>query len=305
MGLAILTFISIFLLIGSAGLLIFYRTSLVERLSAAIAPQAEQDSWWNRLQVDRAGDSLKAAVQPFDKLIPKSPTEVSVSQQRLIRAGYRQDAHIRILFGAKVVVPLFLCLVVFVTGVSEYLSAFFAYTLAAGLGYLLPDFWLGRRIANRQMNIRLGLPEVLDLIVVCIEAGLSLDQAVIRSVAELGSSQPEIADELSLVMLEQRAGRPRIDAWKHFAERANINIVSTLVSALTQADQFGTSIAKTLRVYSDTLRVQRRQEVEERAAKTTVKLVFPLVFFIFPSLYVVALGPAAIVMYEAFQKYFK
>lgn len=304
MGLVILTFVAIFVLFGSVGLLIFYRASLTERLSAAISPQVEQDSWWNHFKVDRASDSLKAAVQPFDKLLPKSPTEVSVSQQRLIRAGFRQDGHIRILFGAKVVVPLFLCLLVFVTGLSEYLSAFFAYTLAAGVGYLLPDFWLGRRISNRQTEIRLGLPEVLDLIVVCIEAGLSLDQAVSRSVAELGTSQPEICDELSLVMLEQRAGRPRIDAWKHFAERVNIDVISTLVSALAQADQFGTSVAKTLRVYSDTLRTKRRQEVEEKAAKTPVKLVFPLVFFIFPSLYVVALGPAAIVMYEAFRKYF-
>jgi tight adherence protein C len=304
MGLAIFTFVAIFVLIASGGLLIFYRASLSQRLSSAISPQIEQESWWSWLKIDRAGDSLKAVVQPFDKILPKSPAEVSVSQQRLIRAGFRQDAHIRILYGAKVLVPVFLCVMVFVTGLSEYLSPFFAYTLAAGLGYLLPDFWLGRRISNRQMNIRLGLPEVLDLMVVCIEAGLSLDQAVSRSVAELDKSQPEISDELSLVQLEQRAGRPRIDAWKHFAERANIVTVTTLVSALAQADQFGTSIAKTLRVYSDTLRVQRRQEVEERAAKTTVKLVFPLVFFIFPSLYVVALGPAAIVMYEAFLKYF-
>ena len=304
MGLAIFTFVAIFVLIASGGLLVFFRASLTQRLSSAISPQVEQENWWSWLKIDRAGDSLKAAVQPFDKILPKSPAEVSVSQQRLIRAGFRQDAHIRILNGAKVVVPLFLCLMVAVTGITEYLSPFFAYALAAGLGYLLPDFWLGRRISNRQMNIRLGLPEVLDLMVVCIEAGLSLDQAVSRSVAELGTSQPEISDELGLVQLEQRAGRPRIDAWKHFAERVNIITITTLVSALAQADQFGTSIAKTLRVYSDTLRVQRRQEVEERAAKTTVKLVFPLVFFIFPSLYVVALGPAAIVMYEAFVKYF-
>lgn len=305
MGLVILTFISIFLLIGSAGLLVFYRAAMSQRLSAAITPQANEGGRWSWLRMDKAGSSLKAVVEPFDKILPKSPAEVSVTQQRLIRAGLRQDAHIRILYGAKVLLPLWLCLMVAVSGISEYLSPFFAYSLALGLGYLLPDFWLGRRISTRQMNIRLGLPEFLDLMVVCIEAGLSLDQAVSRSVSELGSSQPEISDELSLVQLEQRAGRPRIDAWRHFAERVNLEVITTLVSALVQADQFGTSIAKTLRVYSDTLRTQRRQQVEEMAAKTAVKLVFPLVFFIFPSLYIVALGPAVIVMVGAFQKYFK
>jgi tight adherence protein C len=141
--------------------------------------------------------------------------------------------------------------------------------------------------------------------VVCIEAGLSLDQALARSVEELHASQPELCDELGLVLLEQRAGRPRIDAWRHLAERVDIDIVRTLVSSIVQAEQFGTSIAKTLRTYSDTLRVQRRQNVEEMAAKTPVKLVFPLVLFIFPSLFVVALGPSLIIITESFQKLFK
>ena len=304
MELAIITFAAIFLLLGSGGLLLFYRATMSQRLSTAISPQTEEGNWWSRFKMDQAGDSLKAMVQPFDRILPKSPAELSVSHQRLMRAGFRQDGHMRILYGAKVLLPILFCVVVLVTGASEYLSPFFAYTLALALGYLLPDFWLGRRISTRQTNIRLGLPEFLDLMVVCIEAGLSLDQAVSRSVTELGSSQAEISDELSLVLLEQRAGRPRIDAWRHFAERVNIEIINTLVSALVQADQFGTSIAKTLRVYSDSLRVQRRQEVEEKAAKTAVKLAFPLVFFIFPSLYIVAVGPAIIVMAESFAKYF-
>jgi tight adherence protein C len=304
MGLALFTFVAIFLLIGSAGLLIFYRATTMQRLSAAISPQLE-GSFWSRFKINQAGNSLKAVVQPFDKILPKSTLEVSVAQTRLIRAGYRQDAHMRILYGAKVLLPLWLCVLVAVSGVSRYLSPFFAYTLALAIGYLLPDFWLGRRISKRQLNIRLGLPEFLDLMVVCIEAGLSLDQALARSVEELAPSQPEISDELSLVLLEQRAGRPRADAWRHLAERVNIDVISMLVSALVQADQFGTSIAKNLRIYSDTLRTQRRQQIEEMAAKTAVKLVFPLVFFIFPSLYVVAIGPAIIVMADAFQKYFK
>jgi tight adherence protein C len=305
MNLAFFTFLAIFLLIGSGGLLIFYRAGLMNRLSAAISPHSEEESWLSRLKVSRARKSLKAVVQPFDKVLPKSPKEVSVAQQRLIKAGYREDGDVRILYGAKVLAPIWLCILAGVSGISGRFGPFFVYAVCLGLGYLAPDFWLGRRIAKRQSNVRVGLPEVLDLMVVCIEAGLSLDQALTRSVEELRESQPELCDELGLVLLEQRAGRPRIDAWRHLSERVDIDIVRTLVSSIVQAEQFGTSIAKTLRTYSDTLRVQRRQNVEEMAAKTPVKLVFPLVLFIFPSLFVVALGPAMITIAESFKKNFK
>lgn len=304
MGLAVFAFVAIFLLIGSAALLVFYRAETIQRLSAVIGPRSQNSGWRGRLNMDQAGASIKAIVQPFEKVLPKSPKEVSVVQQRLIRAGYRADSNVRILYGAKVLVPLSLCLLATVTRLNHY-GPFLVYALALGLGYLAPDFWLGRRIAKRQLNFRLGLPDFLDLMVVGIEAGLSLDQALLRSTDELRASQPEIADEFGLVLLEQRAGRPRVDCWKHLADRVDIDVVRTLVAAVIQADQFGTSIAKTLRVYSETLRVQRRQKVEEMAAKTAVKLVFPLVLFIFPSLFVVAIGPAVIVMAESFTKYFK
>jgi tight adherence protein C len=119
----------------------------------------------------------------------------------------------------------------------------------------------------------------------------------------LALAQPAVCDELAIVVLEQRAGSPRADAWRHFAERTNVDSVRNLVSVLVQSEKFGTSIAKTLRIHSDTLRTQRRQKVEEQAAKTTVKLVFPLVLFIFPSLFLVTLGPAMITIMESFDKY--
>lgn len=303
MGFAFLVFVAIFLLIGSAGLLIFYRESMLRRLSEAIAPRAKENLP-NRLTMDRAGTSIKAVIQPFEKVLPKSPQEVSVVQKRLIRAGLREDSQVQIFYGAKVLVPVGLCLVATVTGASQF-GPLFVYPIALGLGYLVPDFWLGRRIAKRQLSIRLGLPDFLDLMVVCIEAGLSLDTALTRSVEELRGGHPALSDEFGLVILEQRAGRPRADAWRNLAERVDLDVIRTLTGALIQADQFGTSVAKTLRVYSETLRVQRRQRVEELAAKTAVKLVFPLVLFIFPSLFVVALGPAVISMMEMFQKYFK
>jgi tight adherence protein C len=197
---------------------------------------------------------------------------------------------------------LVLCVLAIISGFTAY-SPFFAYLASLGLGFLLPDFWLGRRITIRQNSIRRGLPEVLDFLIICLEAGLSMDQGTARTAQELRLSQPELSDELDIVVLEQRAGRPRGDAWKQFAERSGVESVKRLVAVLVQSEQLGTSVAKTLRIHSDTIRTQRRQEVEEKAAKTSVKLVFPLVFFIFPSLFVVTLGPAAIVMAESFQKY--
>jgi tight adherence protein C len=152
--------------------------------------------------------------------------------------------------------------------------------------------------------MRLGLPEALDLMVVCIEAGLGMDQAILRTSSELQKSQPEISDELGLVVLEQLAGRPREDAWKSLADRTQVDTVRSLVATMIQADHFGTSISKSLRSYSDTLRTQRRQQVEEAAAKSTVKLIFPLVLFIFPSIFVVTLGPAAITMMDFFAQTF-
>ncbi len=305
MGLAIFAFISIFLLITSAGLLIFFRAGMTQRLASALAPYSERESWLSRLRPNRAGDSIKAAIQPFDRVLPKSPQEVSVAQKRLMRGGFREDAHLRIFYGSKVLLPIWLCVMVAVSGVTHTFNPFYAYTLALALGYLLPDFWLGRRIKQRQTEIRLGLPDFLDLMCVCVEAGLSMDQALFRTTDEMRKSHPEIADEMGLVTLEQRAGRPRLEAWKNMAERVDLEVVRTLVSAIVQADQFGTSIAKTLRVYSEGLRTRRRQQVEEIAAKMAVKLVFPLVFFIFPSIFIVALGPSLMAISDSFEKYFK
>jgi tight adherence protein C len=177
------------------------------------------------------------------------------------------------------------------------------YALAAGLGFMAPDFWLSNRISARKLKLRLGLPEALDLIVICVEAGLSMDKATMRTSEELRISQPAIADELNLVFLEQRAGRPRGEAWKHLGDRTDVDNIRSLASILIQADKFGTSIGKTLRAHSETLRTRRKQDAEEQAAKTTVKLVFPLVLFIFPSLFVVTLGPSMIIMFEGFSKY--
>ena len=300
MGFAVFAFIVVFLLIASGALLVFYRDAMLQRLPRVLSPHSDDRAPTVIDRLKDPGASLGALVQPFEKVLPKSTQEVSVVQKRLIMAGYRDERTPKIFYGAKVFLPLVLCVVVTVSGLSSSFG-FFSYVLALALGYLAPDFWLGNRIKARQLRIRLALPDVLDLMVVCVEAGLSLDQAIVRTTEELSVTHPAISDELGLVTLEQRAGRPRADAWKNLSDRTDLDVIRELVSVLVQADQFGTSVAKNLRVYSETLRTRRRQQLEEQAAKTSVKLVFPLVLFIFPSLFVVTLGPSLISMAETFK----
>jgi tight adherence protein C len=296
---AILAFVGVFVLIGSIGVLVFYREAALDRISQVINPQRKQKATLSET-FQNTGSSIGNVVKRFENLMPKSENEVSVVKKRLMLAGYRNENAIKIFYGSKVLLPLFLALIAMVTGLAN-LGPFFVYLVALGGGFLAPDFWLGKQIAKRQKKLTRGLPDVLDLLVICMEAGLSLDQATSRCAEELQDSQPEICDELGLVVLEQRAGRARSEAWKNMADRTGVDSLRNLVSMLVQTEQFGTSIAKMLRVHSDTLRVQRVQLVEEMAGKTSVKLVFPLVLFIFPALFLVTLGPAAIVMAESFQ----
>jgi tight adherence protein C len=297
MALVVFSFAVIFALVVSGGLLLFYRQATIQRISSVVT----QPDRRNRLLsgIEQTRFSVGGALTYLGRALPRSQAESSVVQQRLVRAGYRNSSAIKLFYGTKILVPLILVLVALVTGFVSY-SPIFAYVSTIGLGFLLPDFWLGRRIAARQEQIRLGLPDVLDFLVICIEAGLSMDQATARTADELRLAHPAVSDELDIVVLEHRAGRARSDSWKQFADRSDVDSVRNLVSVLVQSETLGASIAKTLRVHSDALRSQRRQQVEEQAAKTTVKLVFPLVLLIFPSLFLVTLGPEAIIIAEQF-----
>jgi tight adherence protein C len=299
MGFQLFTFISVFLLIASAGLLMFYRQAMVKRIRQVINLNREQKTFMSTIK--QTGFSIGNVVERFEQVMPKSEKEVSVTKQRLARAGFREESAVKLFYGSKVLTPLLLCLLAMVTGLAS-LSPLLVYLLGLGLGFLAPDFWLGRKIKARQKRIRKGLPDVLDLLVICMEAGLSLDQATARTAKELNKACPDLCQEMGVVVLEQRAGRARSEAWRGMADRADVDSLSSMVSMLVQTEQFGTSIAKMLRVHADTMRTQRVQMVEEMAAKTSVKLVFPLVFFIFPSLFLVTLGPAVLVMLDTFKK---
>jgi tight adherence protein C len=300
MGIALITFIAAFLAISYVGFAVAHRKAALSRLARVVEPPIP--GLLSVTPPPTPGARIAKVVESFERVLPKSSEEVSVAQQRLIRAGYREKGHIRILYGAKVLAPLLFCVAATVTG-AYTVTGPFIYVMALGLGYLAPDFWLGNRIKARQTNLRLGLPEALDLMVICIEAGLGLDRSVLRTSEELKLSQPEIANELELVCLEHRAGRPRAEAWKNLAERTDVESVRSLVSILIQADKFGTSVGKTLRAHADTLRTRRRQDAEEQAAKTTVKLIFPLVLCIFPALFVVTLGPSMLAIMDSLQNF--
>jgi tight adherence protein C len=304
MELAVLTFVAVFLVAATGVLLLVNRLDLRARLSniGLVRTESPEGTIQSILQ-ETAPRSIDKVMDPFQRVLPRSDEEVSITRKRMILAGYRKDAHVNLFYATKVVVPVLVLVLVTVTRAYEY-GPFFVYALGGALGFLIPDFWVGHLIDKRQDDIRLALPEALDLMVICVEAGLGLDQALIRVADELILSQPVLAEELLMVNLEQRAGRPRAEAWKNLAARTDVDSVRALVAMLLQADQFGTSIARSLRVHADSMRTQRRQQAEEQAAKTTVKLIFPLVFFIFPSLFVVVLGPSWITITEAFKRSF-
>ncbi len=236
--------------------------------------------------------ALVALFKRVGEKVPRSPKELGPLRLRLVQAGYRREEAITIFFGVRVMFAL----VLFMFFSSSILARPNMTMALAGLGvgYVLPGMGLARMAKRRAHKIRLALADALDLLVVSVEAGLGLDQALSRVGAELAFAYPQLSDELRLINLELRAGKPRAEALRNLADRTGVDDLSSLVTMLIQTDKFGTSVAQSLRVYSETLRTKRRQRAEEAAAKTGVKMVFPLVFCIFPAIWVVTIGPAAI-----------
>ncbi len=237
-------------------------------------------------------EAVIGALKRVGTRVPRSPAEMGKLRLRLVRAGFRGDEALAVFFGLRLAVSLGAFALFAMPVVMRPNLALAAG--ACGLGWVLPGIVLARMMKRRQHRIRLALPDALDLLVVSVEAGLGLDQAMQRVGDELEFAHPDLSNELRLVNLELRAGKGRVDALRNLAERTGVDDVASLVAMLIQTDRFGTSIAKSLRVHSETLRTKRRQRAEEAAAKTGVKMVFPLVFCIFPAIFVVTIGPAAI-----------
>ena len=236
--------------------------------------------------------SVIAALKRLGERAPKSAKELGSLRLRLVQAGFRRDEALTIFFGIRVAFALGL-FALFASAILMRPNMMLALG-GLGLGYILPGMVLARLAKRRSHRIRLSLADMLDLLVVSVEAGLGLDAALQRVGQELAFAYPELADELRLINLELRAGKPRAEALRNLADRSGVDDLGSLVTMLIQTDKFGTSVAQSLRVYSETLRTKRRQRAEEAAAKTGVKMVFPLVFCIFPAIFVVTIGPAAI-----------
>lgn len=217
--------------------------------------------------------------------------------RRLMLAGYRKPFHADVFTGTRLLLPVVAGLVV---AFCLKNNVFIWFLIAIGIAYFIPEFWLNHAINKRRENIRLSLPDALDLLAICMEAGLGLDQALVRVGQELKVSHQELSEEFLQINLEQRAGNPRIGAWRNMADRVGLETVRSFVNMLVQTDRFGTPISKSLANFSEALRTQRRQQVEELAAKTTIKLVFPLVLFIFPSIFIVTVAPAVITLMKSF-----
>jgi len=222
-------------------------------------------------------------------------------RQKLLAAGLRDSSAVDTYFGIRLLGPI----AAVVAGTFIRSNTFLWIIVLMGMAYIGPDLWVGHCTRKRRERIRLGLPDALDLMVVCVDAGLAIDQALLRAGQELALSQHEISEEFIQINFEQRAGKPRIEAWQSMADRTQIETVKSFVQMLTQTDRFGTPLVRALRVFADGLRQKRRQQAEELGAKTTVKLIFPLVLFIFPSIFIVLLGPAIILIARNMADIFK
>lgn len=285
--LSILLFVIISVLMGAVGFKFWVQPkAALERVVGEIALGPQEAS--------HPSLSFRNMLQKIGTVVPQNPTDVSIHHKRLITAGYRGPHALKVLYGIKALLALTLTLlslgVIFGFEVGnepalfQILAAFFA-------GWTLPNFVVARMAARRQKGIRKGLPNALDMLVICVESGLGLDQALMQVAKELRHAHKEISDEFAILNLEMRAGKRRADALHHLGERTDVDELKKLVSVLVQSDRFGTSISQTLKNFSDYMRVQMRQDAEEKAAKIGVKLVFPIFFFILPSLFVVTVGP--------------
>jgi len=268
--------------------------SIATRLAriAGIAATTREEPKFAERQKDRVRDTLANV----GKLLPPPSTEkASRVELLMIRAGYRSPEALMAMRGVKIIFPILTLTGMYFSGAYKF-NAFLVPIVAVGLGYLVPDMWLTWRVSVRQHKLRKALPDALDLLVICVEAGLGLDQALMKVSQDMRISHRELSEELQLVNMQMRVGKTRLDALRDLAQRTGLDDIKTLVAMLIQTERFGTSVAQSLRVYSDDMRLKRRQRAEEMSAKTSVKMVPPLVFFIFPALMVVILGPAIITM---------
>jgi tight adherence protein C len=245
--------------------------------------------------------TIVSFLRDIGQRVPSSDTEIASLRGTLIQAGFRSENAAPVFFGLRIVsaMALLILSLIMQPGMSDNpMLRVMLVASGAMCGWILPRFFLEKKVKKRREIVRLSLPDALDMIIVSVEAGLGLDQSLQYVGRELAISHPQLSEELSLVTLEMRAGKRRADALRNFADRTGEPEVRKLVAIMIQNDRFGTSMGESLRTHSDYLRVRRRQEAEERAGKVGVKLVFPIFFFILPSMVIVSAGPGLLQIFK-------
>ncbi len=255
----------------------------------------------DKLESEEGPGLIVHVLEQLGEQVPVAPADAAATRRELIAAGYSSERAVAVLYGSKILCCIgFLALAFLVRGympASNTLRNVFL--IGAGLlGYMAPGFYLDSLVSKRHERLRYGLPDALDLMVISVEAGLGLDQAVQYVSRELAITHKDISDEFAIVNLEMRAGKRRVEALRNLADRTREPELRKLIAILIQTDKFGTSIADSLRTHSDFMRVRRRQEAEERAGKVGVKLVFPIFFCIMPAMMLVAAGPGLLQIFK-------
>ncbi len=298
----ILVMTSVFALVYGVASLAPARSRLIsKRLGELQTGAARNYNSVQRRQRQEKRERLESLMEAFGERVTARRADWSRVQEKLLQAGYRRSGAVAAYFGTRLALLT-------VAGAGSVFGALtfgappaalvLGGAVGATFGWLVPQYYVKRRIRKRQLSLQRALPDTLDLLVVCVEAGLGLNQALVRVSDEIEHVSEIMSEELVLANLEIRAGTPRDEALRNLGERTGLGDLKSLTAMLVQTDRFGTSIATALRVHSDTMRTKRRQRAEEAAAKTTIKLVFPLVLFIFPAMFVVILGPAVLHILE-------
>ncbi len=299
----------IFVLVMLLGMLALYYSNLNEKrknVKERVRKEAATGNNEEFLRDHKWRELLLQTVSRFGEVVrPKNEADISQIGIRLMRAGYHGKNGPVVFFGLKTFMAILLMVLVVTVKFTAFkimpIQQFLLFLLlSVAAGFYLPDFYLSQRTKTRKRKIFEAFPDALDLMVVCVEAGMGLDAAIKRVGDEMALKSKDLGDEFKILSLELRVGKPRVEALRNLAMRTDLEDIAGLVTLLIQTDKFGTRVAQALRVHSDSMRTKRYQRAEEMAAKLPVKMVFPLIFFIFPSLFVAILGPAIIRMYRIF-----
>jgi tight adherence protein C len=299
----VLAFTSVALLTYSLVSMVPARPRALSRRLAELQHMGSHQDVLQRRKRQAKREKLADLMEAFGQKVAGAKVDASKVRNLLMRAGFRRQRAVGIYFGCRAFL-----LILFGAGTfmaMPLLNATFSRSLMAavvvgGLGWVLPRLYVSRMVNRRKKDLQKALADALDLLVICVEAGLGLNQALVRVSEEIDNVSTIMSEELAIVNFEIRAGTPRDEALRNFGERTDLADIRSLMAMLIQTDRFGTSIAQALRVHSDTLRIKRRQRAEEAAAKTTIKLIFPLVLFVFPAMFVVILGPAVLHIAQTF-----